>query len=133
MLIFLHKLVFWFLRMFSVLRAAEYLAVGDPLCIVSDNLVGRAQTASPLKGHVIGVTDSNVKKGARVLVRRKGVVFGALQGAVAGSLCFLQASGGVGTTRPRPRNIVVQIGYALNETDLIVCLQEYKFWGGFQG
>jgi hypothetical protein len=50
---------------------------------------------------------------------------GVLSSATAGSVYYLQSSGGIGTTVPSGGNNVVQVGFAINATDLFVMIQRF--------
>ena len=120
--------------MFSLVRAAEDIPCGAPVYVSGNFKVSKAQAVSSHTACVIGVSASAVKMGQRVLIVRKGLVFHALKEAEAGDTCYLQLMGGVAVNRPSPKSHIVRVGYALESSgSLYVCLQEYKFLGGFQG
>lgn len=107
------------------LLAGEALTQFHPVAkSATNNQVVQATAAianEPEATLCFGVTlDAAAAGGDPVRVQSSGPVAGALSGATAGAIYYLQAAGGVGTTAPTGTNRCIEIGFAINATDLML-------------
>jgi len=88
--------------------------------------VQQARANDNARAKVIGLTMTAAGGAAVALeVIESGVAPGALVGATAGDIYYLQAAGGIGTGLPGGGNRLIQVGIAKNATDLIVQVIDY--------
>jgi len=113
-----------------VYTSADALASGDPVYwSTTANQVGKARSDTDSKSRVVGVN-----KNASVLATGSCTFFshgpnpGVLSGATPGTAYYLASTGGLTTTYPTAgANLrVVEVGVALNTTDLFVRILD---WG----
>ena len=102
------------------------LAPGDPVAWSTTNSrVYRALSSADPKARVIGLnSNAPVLGSAPASIVSQGPLLGVLSGATAGSLYFLQPSGGIGTSVPGSGNRIIEVGVAMNATDLWVQLKD---------
>jgi hypothetical protein len=106
--------------------ATDSTATADPVYINGADTVGKARADDDAKADVIGVIRTGAgAAGATPDVVSHGPAAGVLSGATAGAVYFLQATGGIGTSIPGGGNRVIQVGYALNATDLFVLIKDF--------
>lgn len=93
----------------------------------TNDRVQQARGNSDARAKVIGLNLTTAgAAGAALQVVESGVVVGAITGATAGDIYWVQAAGGIGTTLPSGGNRRIQIGIAKNATDLIVQVLDYN-------
>jgi hypothetical protein len=102
------------------------LSIADPVYQSSTNdQVDKARADTVAKSWVVGLVAAAVSAGASATVYTSGKVASVLSGATAGARYYLQATGGIGTTAPSSGNRLIQVGYAVNATDLRVGIIDY--------
>lgn len=105
----------------TLTTATDATANGDPVYINGNNTVGKARADDDDKAQLIGVIRTGGgAAGATPEVVSHGLCAGILSGATANTPYFLQSTGGIGTSIPSGNERVIQVGYALNATDLWV-------------
>jgi hypothetical protein len=108
--------------------ASEAVGVGDPLYISANGTCSRADADDELDddaANVIGVAANWQKAGGPVIVVYGGVAANVLSGAKAGTRYWLKCGGGMSPSFPTSDQRMVQIGFAFNETDLLVLPQDF--------
>lgn len=110
----------------SLVTATDATINGDPVYINGSNVVGKADAGVDAKSRVIGVIRTGAgPAGNTVEVVSLGKAAGVLSGAVANTPYYLQNTGGIGTSLPGGGKRVIQVGKALNPTDLWVDIIDY--------
>lgn len=107
--------------------ADEAVAVGDPITASTTNnrvLKSRGDTDAKAKTLGVAVTHSTAA-GQSIGVVNHGIAPGVLTGATAQTPYYLQPTGGMGTSLPGGGNRTVQMGIAMNATDLFVRIVDY--------
>lgn len=97
---------------------ASGVAAADPVYFSGTDTAGKAQASDDAKRWVNGIVRSVAGGSAQVV--SFGLAKGVLSGATAGARYWLQAAGGIGTTMPSSGNNLIQVGVAVNATDLFV-------------
>lgn len=106
--------------------ATDTVAVADPVYINGASTVGKAAANDDAKADVIGLIRSGAGAAPQSIETvSHGRMAGVLTGATAGAVYFLQATGGIGTSLPGGGDRVIQVGYALNATDLFVLIKDF--------
>jgi hypothetical protein len=107
--------------------SSSALSAGDPVYWSSTNdKLDKAEAGTDAKSFVCGLNNSSsVLANGNARVVSMGYNAGVLSSATAGTVYYLQASGGIGTTVPSGGNNVVQVGFAINATDLFVMIQRF--------
>jgi len=99
---------------------------GDPVdWSTTNNRVEQSDAASDAKAKVMGVAKTAATAAQTLEVVSHGPCPGILSGATAGTAYYLQAGGGLGTTLPAGGNRSIQVGIAMNATDLWVRIVDY--------
>lgn len=102
------------------------LSIADAVYQSSTNdQVDKARADTVAKSTVIGLVSAAVSAGASATVYTAGKVASVLSGASAGTAYYLQATGGIGTAIPGSGNRLIQVGYAVNATDLRIAIIDY--------
>lgn len=103
------------------------LAAGDPVYwSTTNNQVDKALANTDNKSFVAGLNDSTAVGAAGTAnVIGQGKNPGVLAGATAGDIYYLQSTGGLGTAVPGSGNNIIQVGFAMNATDLWVQIQRF--------
>jgi hypothetical protein len=104
------------------------IAVADPinLSAATANRVVKAQANTDALARVVAVARTAAAAAADpVQACAHGRCPGVLSGATQGTPYYLQAAGGIGTSVPGGGNRVIQVGVALNATDLWVRIVDY--------
>jgi hypothetical protein len=110
----------------SISTATDATANGDPVYINGSNTVGKARADDDAKSRVIGVIRTGGGAApTTVEVVSIGPAAGILSSATPNQPYYLQATGGIGTTLPGGGNRIIQVGKALNTTDLFVDIIDY--------
>lgn len=91
----------------------------------TNNRVEQSDAASDAKSRVIGIAKTAATVGQTLEVVSHGPCPGVLTGATAGTPYYLQAGGGIGTGLPAGGNRSIQVGTAINATDLWVRIVDY--------
>jgi hypothetical protein len=106
--------------------AVDATSDGDCVYVNGNNTVGLADSSDDDKANVIGIirTDSGAA-GSTPQVVSHGPCTGILTGATWNTAYYLQSDGSIATTLPGGGERVVQIGYALNATDLFVLIKDF--------
>lgn len=107
-----------------IATAADNLTAGQPVYISAADTVDIAQADTDNLSFVSGLNVSPVTTGNPATIVFFGIIPDALSGATAGTIYYLDTSGGITTTLPSLGNIV-QVGFALNSTDLFVQIQRF--------
>ncbi len=110
----------------TLITATDAVAVGDPVYANGNDTVGKADAAVDAKSRLLGVIRSGAGAAPQnVEVVSLGIAAGVLTGATAGVAYYLQATGGIATTLPTASKRVIQVGKAVNATDLWVDIIDY--------
>jgi hypothetical protein len=115
-------------RMEEVLTADETISVADAVSIsaTTNNRHVKARADSDAKSRVTHVATSAAASAGNTF---NGVAHGkavsTLSSATRNTPYYLQATGGIGTSLPGSGNRVIQVGIALNATDLFVRIIDY--------
>lgn len=110
----------------NTLLVGEAIAVADPVYFTGTaNRIGKSDTVDP-KAYVIGVArTAQATPGSSCEVVTAGPCAGVLSGATAGDRYYLQDGGGIGTTIPGGGKRIIQVGIAINGTDLFVRIVDF--------
>ena len=111
----------------STMTVNEAIAIGDAVYITNtNNRVGKADT-SDSKAKVVGVArTAQSTPGSTCEVVNAGLCTGCLSAATAGDAYYLQTGGTISTALPvGGGKRVIQVGIALNATDLFVRILDY--------
>lgn len=101
------------------------VAAGDPVYYTATaNIIDEADAAVNAESRVIGVCRDATTITALAIVSA-GPCAGVLSGATAGTPYYLQSGGGIGTALPGASTRVVQVGIAMNATDLFVRIVDF--------
>jgi hypothetical protein len=102
--------------------ADETLAVGDPVYqTTTNNRFGKGRADTDSKANVRGIAATAAAAGGDAVdILMMGVATGILSGATAGTRYYLAPTGGLTTTQPGSNQRIIEIGYAINATDLLV-------------
>lgn len=106
----------------------EAISIGDPVYwTATGDRVGRANASDYAEaGGTFGVAKTaQAVIGNDVTVVTYGLCENVLTGATGGDPYYLQSSGGIGTSIPRGRKRIIQVGRAKNSTDLFVKVVDY--------
>lgn len=106
--------------------ATDTVANGDPVYFNGTSTLGKARADTDSKSRVTGIIRSG--GGApptAVEIVTMGPCAGILSGATANTPYYLQATGGIGTSLPAGGNRIIQVGVAINATDLFVHIIDY--------
>lgn len=103
------------------------VALGDPLYITSTgDRVAPGDTDTDPKSRIIGIArTAQGSVGSPTEVVETGLATGVLAGATAGTPYYLATGGGLSTAAPGSGKRVIQVGVALNSTDLMVRIIDY--------
>lgn len=114
-------------RVLDVETADEAIAAADPIYYTATgNRTGKATANDDSKARVTGVAKTAAAgSGSTHEVVSHGVCAAILSGATPGTPYYLQATGGIGTSRPAAGNRVIQVGIAKSSTDLWVRIVDY--------
>jgi len=114
-------------RVINELVASEAIAIADPVSwSTTANKVAKSEATSLATSKVIGVALTAAAAADEDLdVVHHGIAEGVLAGATPGAAYYLQAAGGIGTAIPGGTARVIQVGVALNATDLWVRIIDY--------
>lgn len=107
--------------------ADEAIAAGNPVNVATtNNRLVNARGDTDAKAKPIGVAVTHTTAAAQTLeVVSHGIAPGVLTGATAQTAYYLQPTGGMSTSLPGGGNRTVQMGIALNATDLFVRIVDY--------
>jgi len=106
--------------------AVDTTANGDPVYWNGNDTLGRARADTTAKARVVGVIESGGGAApTSISMVSHGKATSILSGATANTPYYLQASGGIGTSLPGGNNRVIQVGTAMNTTDLWVKIIDY--------
>lgn len=106
--------------------ATDAVAVADAVYVNGNNTVGKADAAVDAKSRVLGLIRSGAGAAPQSIETVSlGIAAGILTGATANTPYYLQAGGGIGTSLPGGGNRVIQVGKAINATDLWVDIIDY--------
>lgn len=107
--------------------ADEAVAVGDPVNVsTTNNRLMRARADTDAKAKPVGVAITLTSAAGQTMeVVTSGIAVGVLSGATAQTAYYLQATGGMGTSLPGSGNRTIQMGIAINATDLFVRIVDY--------
>ena len=106
--------------------ATDVIAVGDPVYANANDTVGKSLANDDAKARVLGV--NRVGAGAAPIaceVVSAGPCVGVLVGATFNTPYYLADAGGLATALPAAGSRVIQLGYALNATDLFVKIEDF--------
>lgn len=111
----------------TALVTADALSSGDPVYIsTTNNQVGKGRADTDAKSYLIGLnTNASVSATATAQIICQGVNPGVLVGATAGTRYYVDTAGGIVATTPPATGNIVQVGFALNATDLWVMIQRF--------
>jgi hypothetical protein len=99
---------------------------GQGVYISSPGKLSAASCLTPITARCIGVAGADGYQGDTIPVFTYGIVQGILTGAPIGSRCFISHLGNPVNIALIPKGTrLVQVGIALNETDLFVYLHDY--------
>lgn len=113
-------------RIENDLTTTDALAAGDPVYWDgANNQVAQADAGADSKAWVMGVSVGAVLAAASGAMVSHGAALGVLSGATAGTPYYLAAGGGLTTTVPGAGNRVVQVGFAINASDLWVKIHDF--------
>jgi hypothetical protein len=115
-------------RIENTINVDAAVAVGDPLYITgTGDRVAKADTDTDPKSRVIGIArTAQATVGSPTEVVETGLAVGVLTGATAGTPYYLATGGGLSTAAPSGSGKrVIQVGVALNATDLMVRIVDY--------
>jgi len=103
------------------------VAVADPVCIATTiNRVIKALASTDAAAKVIGIAVTAAgTAGNTAAIVNHGIAPGVLTGATAQTPYYLQAAGGISTALPAGGNRTIQVGIAINATDLFVRIIDY--------
>jgi hypothetical protein len=103
------------------------VAVGDPLYITATgDRVAKGDTDTDAKSRIIGIARTvQGTVGQTTEVVQVGRCDGVLTGATAGTPYYVATGGGLSTSAPGSGKRVIQVGVALNATDLMVRIVDY--------
>jgi len=111
----------------NTLTVGESILVADPVYFTNtNNRVGKGDTTDA-KAKIVGVArTAQATPGNTCEVVSAGPAVGILSGATAGDAYYLQTGGGIGTSpAPGAGKRVIQVGVAINQTDLFVRILDY--------
>jgi hypothetical protein len=109
----------------TLVTATDVTANGDPVYVNGNNTVGKADAGADAKARVLGVIRTGGgAAGSSVQVVSVGPCAGVLSGATANTPYYLQDTGGIGTSVPGGGKRVIQMGFAINGTDLWVDIKD---------
>lgn len=111
----------------NTLTVGEAIAVADPVYFTNtSNRIGKSDTVDP-KAYVIGIArTAQPTPGSTCEVVTVGPCAGILGGtATAGDRYYLQDGGGIGIALPGSGKRVIQVGIAINTTDLFVRIVDF--------
>lgn len=110
----------------NTLTVGEAISAGDPVYFTNtNNRIGKSDT-SDSKAKVIGIArTAQPTPGDTCEVVASGPCAGVLSGATSGNAYYLQTGGGIGTSLPGAGKRVIQVGIAINTTDLFVRILDY--------
>ncbi len=103
------------------------IAVADPVnWSTTNDRIEKSDAANDAKAKVMGVAKTAAASGGQTLeVVSHGPCPGVLSGATAGAPYYLQSGGGLGTALPGGGTRTIQVGTAMNATDLWVRIVDY--------
>lgn len=102
------------------------IAVADAVdWSTTNNRVEKSDASNDAKAKVIGIAKTAATAAQTLEVVSHGPAPGVLTAATAGTPYYLQAGGGISTTLPSGGNRTVQVGTAINATDLWVRIVDY--------
>lgn len=106
----------------NTLAVNEAIAVADPIYQTATNdRIGKADTDTDAKAAVLGITrTAQATVGQTAEIVSVGPAAGILSGATAGARYYLATGGGISTSAPGAGKKVVEVGFAMNATDLFV-------------
>ncbi len=106
------------------LVAGEALSANDALYVSASGAVSKADASVLAKTGVIGFAKAAALNAASVGVRCRGKM-GGFTGLTAGARQFLSTSGAITPTVPAGSgNTIVQVGYAITATELLVNIEQ---------
>jgi len=115
-------------RIENIVTVNAAVALGDPVywSTVADR-VAPADAATLATTRVVGIaTTAQPTPGSTTTMVSIGIAAGVLSSATPGTRYYLAAGGGLTATRPTGSgNRIIQVGYAVNSTDLWVEIQDF--------
>jgi hypothetical protein len=110
----------------TLTTATDATADGDPVYVNGNDTIGKSLANDDAKSRVIGlIRTGSGAAGATPEVVTTGPATGVIAAATFNTPYYLQAAGGIGTALPGAGNRVIQLGYALNATDLFVLIKDF--------
>jgi len=103
------------------------LAKGNPLYLSANNTALVADPSSAVKSIVVGLASAAISQGAGGYAQRDGILAGVGSSWTYGQQIFLGTAGAL-TNNPTTlasRSRTIQLGVAVNATDLLVSIQDY--------
>ena len=107
--------------------AKTAIAIGNPVCMGgTDGEFGNADASDTTLARVLGIAMSATTTETDTFqMISSGPALGILTGATVQTPYYLQAGGGISPTLPGSGNRVIQVGIAMNATDLFVRIFDY--------
>lgn len=105
----------------------ESIAAGDPVYWTATNdRIGKGDAAAAAKSRIVGVArTAQSTPGNTAPIVTAGPCAGVLSGATAGTPYYLAAAGGITSTIPATGNRIIEVGFAMNASDLFVRVVDY--------
>jgi hypothetical protein len=102
------------------------VTIGDPVGIATvANRMKKSLASTDADAKVCGVVTQTAAAAATANVVTHGVAVGVITGATPQTPYYLQAAGGLSTALPAGGNRTIQVGIAINATDLFVRVIDY--------
>lgn len=105
----------------------ESIAAADPVYWTSTNdRIGKGAANNSTKSRIVGIArTAQSTPGNTAPIVTAGPCAGILSSATAGTPYYLGATGGITSTIPTTGNRIIEMGFAMNETDLFVRVVDY--------
>jgi len=105
---------------------ASVLRAGDPVAWSSTaNTLARGDAGIDAQARIIGLAQAATDANGAATIIKRGILKGVLSGAIPGQPLYLAVGGGLTATIPTGSSLrLVRVGYAVNSTDLDVCLHD---------
>ena len=103
----------------------DALVAGDPAYISGNDILSKADASIDAKAKVAGISETAIASPGPAVIVSAGPARAVLVGATAGDTYWLATGGGISTAIPGVGLRLVQVGEALNATDLFVQIRDF--------
>lgn len=111
----------------TVTAGAGGLSKGDPVYLSANNTCLKGDPSNVAKSVIVGVVQANISAAAQGVAQRDGILAGVGSGWTFGQQIWMSNTGGMtnDSTSITSRYRTIQLGIAMNATDLLVDIVDY--------